>query len=69
MFASLDTFDRGSINNTPQMPNVAFKREEVVAYCPLCGKLEVKDGKIIHPAMDRANNELIKAGFKVINVK
>jgi hypothetical protein len=59
-----NTLDRGSINNTPQMPNVSPKKDDLVAYCPLCGRLEVKDGQIIHPAMDRARMELIKAGFK-----
>lgn len=34
------------------------------AFCMVCGELEIKDNKIIHPALDRIMSEKLKAGVE-----
>lgn len=43
------------------------KHKKIVAFCPVCGQLEVKDGKIIHPEMDRIISDMLKNAGTVTN--
>lgn len=34
-------------------------------FCPVCGELKVEDGKVIHPALDKEQADILKHGFEV----
>lgn len=34
------------------------------AFCPICGELEIKDGKIIHPTQDKFIADILNNGYK-----
>ncbi|MFA6159006.1 MAG: hypothetical protein WC763_05305 [Candidatus Paceibacterota bacterium] len=40
------------------------KHEKVVAFCPVCGKLEVKGGFLIHPAFDELVRKTYESAMK-----
>lgn len=41
------------INTKSGFKGIDFKDKNANAFCPICGELEIKDGKIVHPELDK----------------
>ena len=38
-------------------------------YCPICGELEVIEGKVVHPHLDEIYAEMLNSGFELTYTK
>ena len=54
------TLDEGNLENAKHAVNGLPEK----AFCVVCGELEIKDRKIIHPELDKILAKILKNGFK-----